>query len=554
MSFLNFCKAGSSATIADIHLKRQLGWVLFLRVVVLTVLLGLTTLLETQEHQLILPPLHYVLYFIVAIYLFTILSALILNRIFCFRPFAYFQVITDVLLASCLIIYTHSSQSVFLMIYFFPIISGAILLFRRGALLIAAVSSLCYGSILTAEYLGYLDRIIPTFQSNIPTLQVAMQLFSIPGLTFFLVAILASFLSERLYKAESELSLASQNLDRLALLHKQIFDDINTGIITVANDGSITSFNKAAGLITGYRAVEVLGKNIKTQFPEFVEKKLEDGRPVASFTRKNGEHIPVGYSWTRLNMPGDSKNSKVYTMQDLSKIKAMEDTIRQAEKMAAIGEMAAGVAHEFRNPLAAISGAAQVLQGDLEGDPDSRGLINIITRECDRLDGTIRDFLQFSKPAAPEKNWFSLKGLIEESCELLAQSPKWNNSITVIKDIPDNLDCWGDSGQIKQVVINLITNAGNAIGDNEGVIKLSAKEDTIESKENTVICVTDNGPGIQEKILPTIFEPFFTTRENGTGLGLAIVQQLLDSHDGMIRAENNKDNPGAKFTITLPLP
>ncbi|MCK5193518.1 MAG: PAS domain S-box protein, partial [Desulfobulbaceae bacterium] len=257
MSFLNFCNAGSSATIADIHLKRQLGWVLFLRVVVLTVLIGLTTLFETKEHQLILPSLHYVLYFIVGIYLYTILSALILNRILYFRAFAYFQVITDILLTSCLITYTHSSQSVFLVIYFFPIISGAILLFRRGSLLMAALSSLCYGLILTAEYLGYLDRLIPTFQSNIPTLQVGMQLFFIPGLTFFLVAILASLLSERLYKAESELSLASQNLDRLALLHKQIFDDINTGIITVASDGSITSFNKAAGLITGYRAVEV---------------------------------------------------------------------------------------------------------------------------------------------------------------------------------------------------------------------------------------------------------------------------------------------------------
>lgn len=508
MSFLNSCKAGSSATIADIHLKRQLGWILFLRVVVLTILIGLTTLLETQEHQLILPPLQYVLYFIVAIYLFTILSALILNRILCFRTFAYFQVITDILLASCLIIYTHSSQSIFLVIYFFPIISGAILLFRRGSLLMAALSSFCYGSILTAEYLQYLDRLIPTFQSNIPTLQVGMQLFSIPGLTFFLVAILASLLSERLYKAESELSLASQNLDRLALLHKQIFDDINTGIITVASDGSITSFNKAAGLITGYSAVEVLGQNIETQFPEFVEKKMEEGRPVASFTRKNGEHIPVGYSWTRLNMPGDSTNSRVYTMQDLSKIKEMEDKIRQAEKMAAIGEMAAGVAHEFRNPLAAISGAAQVLQGDFESDPDSNGLINIIVRECDRLDGTIRDFLQFSKPAAPEKNWFSLKGLIEESCELLAQSPKWNNSITVIRDIPDNLDCWGDSGQIKQVVINLISNARNAFGDTEGVIKLSAREASTESKEKTIIHVADNGPGIQEKILPTISNHF----------------------------------------------
>ena len=552
MSLFSFCKTESS-TLADVHLKRQLGWILFLRVVVLTILIGLTTLLETQEHQIILPPLQHVLYFIVAIYFFTILSALILNRITCFRTFAYLQIIADVFLASCLIVYTHGSQSVFLMIYFFPIISGAILLFRSGSLLTAALSSLCYAAIISSEYLGYLERLIPSFHSNIPTLQVGMQLFYIPSLTFFLVAILASFLTERLYQAESELSQASQNLDRLALLHKQIFDDINTGIITVASDGSITSFNKAAGLITGYDAVEVLSRNIETQFPEFIEKKLEDGRPIASFTRKDGEHIPVGYSWTRLNMPGDSANSRVYTMQDLSKIKAMEEKIRQAEKMAAIGEMAAGVAHEFRNPLAAISGAAQVLQGDLEKDPDSSGLINIIVRECDRLDGTIRDFLQFSKPAAPEKNWFSLKGLVEEACELLTQSAKWNSNISIIYEIPDNLDCWGDSGQIKQVVINLISNARNAIKDNDGEIKIVATEETIAEKENTVIHVIDSGPGIDDKIISSIFEPFFTTRENGTGLGLAIVKQLIDSHEGSARAKNNS-NHGATFTITLPLP
>lgn len=554
MSFLSLCKAGSPPTIEDIHLKRQLGWVLFLRVIVLTILVGLTTLLETKEHQLILPPLQYVLYFIVGIYLYTILSALVLNRIFCFNAFAYFQLITDVLLASTLVIYTHSSQSIFLTIYFYPIICGAILLFRRGSLLMAALSSLCYGGILASEYLGLINRLIPEFQSNIPNSQVAMQYFSTPGLTFFLVAILASLLAERLYRAESELSQTSQSLDRLAILHKQVFDDINTGIITVASNGDITSFNKAAGQITGYSAIEVLGRNLETQFPEFIEKKMEDGRPVASFTRKNGEMIPVGYSWTRLNMPGDSANSRVYTMQDLSKIKAMEDKIRQAEKMAAIGEMAAGVAHEFRNPLAAISGAAQVLQGDIVNDPDSIGLINIITRECDRLDGTIRDFLQFSKPAAPEKNWFSLKGLIQESYALLAQSPKWEDHIEITTDSPENLDAWGDSSQIKQVLINLITNARNAIGTHNGTIAISAFEQNIDNIENTVVRVTDNGPGIEEKILHTIFEPFFTTRENGTGLGLAIVKQLIDSHGGTVTAENNDDGKGAAFSFTLPLP
>ena len=119
MSFLNLCKPSSQPTIEDFHLKRQLGWILFLRVVVLTILIGLTTLLETKEHQLILPPLQYVLYFIVGIYFYTILSALVLNRILCFKTFAYFQLITDVLFASCLVIYTHGSQSVFLTIYFY---------------------------------------------------------------------------------------------------------------------------------------------------------------------------------------------------------------------------------------------------------------------------------------------------------------------------------------------------------------------------------------------------------------------------------------------------
>jgi two-component system sensor histidine kinase PilS (NtrC family) len=222
--------------------------------------------------------------------------------------------------------------------------------------------------------------------------------------------------------------------------------------------------------------------------------------------------------------------------------------------MAAIGEMAAGVAHEFRNPLAAISGAAQVLHDEYVNDALALGLINIITRECDRLDGTIRDFLQFSKPADPEKNWFSLKAMIDESCELLAQSPKWNKSIQIETDIPENMDCWGDSGQIKQVILNLITNARNAIGELDGLISITASEQEIESKENTVVCIEDNGPGIKESILETIFEPFYTTREKGTGLGLAIVRQLVESHEGKIKVENKTEGQGAIFTLILPLP
>jgi two-component system sensor histidine kinase PilS (NtrC family) len=223
--------------------------------------------------------------------------------------------------------------------------------------------------------------------------------------------------------------------------------------------------------------------------------------------------------------------------------------------MAALGEMAAGIAHEFRNPLAAISGSAQMLKNELGSDPAHHGLMKIIVRECSRLEKSIADFLQFSKPARPEKEWLRLDKLFAETMQLLKQSPDWRDNCRLTLELPDKMTCWGDGQQLQRVMRNLIENGCMVMNGNGGEIKIVGREVQEEDgSEKTVINVIDNGPGIPEEIQDKIFEPFFTTRDNGTGLGLAIVHQIIESHEGTIKVTSEKPPRAANFEISLPLP
>ncbi|OGR00759.1 MAG: hypothetical protein A2511_11715 [Deltaproteobacteria bacterium RIFOXYD12_FULL_50_9] len=535
-------------------LKRQLQWQLFLRVVVLSLLLGISALLQIKHQNLFIPPLPYVAYFIAGVYLFTIISSFFLKAINNYQIFAYIQLLIDAALTTCLVFFTGGSQSIFTIIFFFPIICGSFMLYRSGGLLLAAVSTIGYGAVLLIEFY----RIFQGFTylmwgSSLFNIFIVLHYFAIHGFTFFLVAVLSILLSERLRKTETALSQTTLDYDRLNLLYKQIFNDISAGIITVNNRGLITSVNHAAEEITGFKAYELLHNNIQYHLPDLLPVKSDAVRPTVWITRKDNEKIPIGYSWARLNMPNEEGEFRVFTFQDLSRIKKMEDQIRQAEKMAAIGEMAAGVAHEFRNPLAAISGAAQMLTQEIDNRPTCQGLMNIINRECDRMERTISDFLRFARPLSPKKDWFSLTELSGESLFTLKHTPAYHERCKIVIDIPADLSCWGDRQQINQVLVNILSNACNALSEQGGKILVAARERKEKDSENILITVSDNGPGISENILLKIFEPFFTTRENGNGLGLAVVQQIIESHGGTITAGNQTPN-GAIFRIMLPLP
>ncbi len=535
-------------------LKILLQWYLFLRVLSLTVLLGLSVLLQTKSHGLIVPPITYTAYFISGVYLFTIISALTLRIINNYRAFTLLQTVCDALLAGVIVYVTGASQSIFTIMFFLPILAGAFLLLRLGGLLIASVCTISYGFILFVELL-YRPLPFTSFESHLDDVIVAMHFFAIHGLVFFTIAILSLIIFERMRTTESALIESTLNYDRLQVLYKQIFDDITTGIVTVDNKDIITSFNQAAEQISGYPGSGTLGRQIYDFFPGFKEADERDIRHITELTRQDGSKIPVGYSWARLNMPDQDKDSRVYTMQDLTQIRNMEKKVKQAEKMAIIGGMAAGIAHEFRNPLAAISGAAQVLQGDAAENSDMQRLVEIVVRESDRLDATIDDFLLFSKPAEPVKEWFSIQSLVEETIEMLEQARSWQPATCkTVNYIDQDLDVCGDPKQIQQVLLNLISNSCQAFGKLGGEIIISAEaRKNAEGKDETVLKIKDDGPGIDPQIIEKIFEPFYTTRESGTGLGLAIVKQLVESHAGEITVKSEPDVQ-TEFSISLPTP
>ncbi|MDH3394319.1 MAG: PAS domain S-box protein, partial [Desulfobulbaceae bacterium] len=350
MSLSTYCTPGDSPQ--QNFLKRQLKWLLFLRVIVLTLLLGVSVLLQIGGHELLIPPLQYISAFIAGVYLFTICSALLINnaRFQCHKIFTYVQIFVDVMLSSSLVFYTGGSQSLFTIIYFFPIISGTIFLRRRGSLANASLCSFTYGAIVFSEFWGYHPSLLQqVWHTPLTSPTIAMHYFAVTGISFFLVAILGTLLAERIHRTEAALSTASLNYDRLTVLYKQIVDDISSGIITVDPRGIITSFNRAAEIITGYTANEVVGLGIMHQFPEFDTSRIKTARPISTITCRDGKAIPVGFSQSRLNMPDDPEGFRLLTFQDLSHIKMLEEQMRQAEKMAAVGKMAAGVAHEFRN-------------------------------------------------------------------------------------------------------------------------------------------------------------------------------------------------------------
>jgi two-component system sensor histidine kinase PilS (NtrC family) len=540
---------------AAMMFKRQLQWMLFLRVIFLTLLLGISLMLQSAEKHIITPPFYYVVAFIAGVYIYTIGSALILKRIKRYSTFAYTQILIDVFFISLLVYFSGGSQSIFTLIYFFPIIAGSFILFRRGGLAPAAASTIAYGTILTLEYLGYHPVFFENFWYRpLEDLRSVMNFFSIHGVTFFIIALLSSLLSEKLRRTEKELITTTLKYDQLEVLYKKIFDDIPSGIITVINQQNIISINAAAEKIIGYSAEEILGRDIKKLFPNLKLNADMNFRSEVELTRKDKKNIPIGYSFAKLNMPGTQDIYEVITLQDLSETKQMEQQVLQAEKMATIGEMAAGIAHELRNPLAAISGAAEILDASGDIRSHNQGLMNIITRECLRLQSTITAFLSFSKPYEPEKEFIRLLPMFKEIVQLLQHTHDWPEKCLSVLDIPEKMDCWADPQQIYRVFLNILHNSCVALRDREGEIQVSAHEvEDDTGSARTIITIRDSGKGMPSLIVEKIFEPFFTTRESGTGLGLSIIKQIINAHNGTITI-SSAENKGTTAEISLPLP
>ncbi|MBW6519852.1 MAG: PAS domain S-box protein [Desulfoarculaceae bacterium] len=571
MDFKTFIARAHQTEISpDKLLRDQLLWMLLLRVILYTMLLGISAFLQSGQLEIILPPYYWLLFFICCVYLLTIGSAFfLLAGKGDPRHFAFIQNQLDIFLVTLLVYATGSSHSTFSPLYFFPIIAGGLLLPGKGGLVAAAAASLQYGLALGLEQM----RIYPAFLNRYEffkeqNLFTSINHFAVLGLTFFLAAILSAIFARRLLKTEAALSDTVRSFDSLSLLYKQIFDDIATGIITIDDDNRITSANNAIGRITGYSPTVLPGQLLFQVFPT-LDLHKKGSRLAASLVRQDGVEIRVGYSCARLQFPTEStaheqekhqcQNCKVLTIQDISEIERLEQQMRQAEKLAAIGRISAGIAHDFRNPLTAISGSAQILANEfsLPDSPEqrtNRALINIILRESNRLTRTISDFLKFAKPETTEREWFSLKKCLDEVIQVSQADPLWPASCTLEIKIDPSYSLWADQHQIFTVLNHLIQNALPFCPQGAERIKIEAEELNISDNQGKIILrVGDNGTGIEEQYREKIFEPFFTRRVDGTGLGLAIVKQIVMAHHGTI-AVGSSDLGGALFTVHLPLP
>jgi len=545
-------------------LRTQLLWVLLLRIILYTLLLGVSFILQVKQFDVIVLPTNILILFLLAIYLITIFSAFILP-VFSgnMRKFVFFQHLLDTLFVTILVFLSGSSNSIFVSVYFFPIISGGLLLSKKGGLVAASAAILQYGFLLILDMYGLHPTYILEYISFKPSsLQAILNHFAVQGLTFFLAAILNAIFGIRLKTTEEALSDSIKKFDQLATLYKQVFDNITTGILTVNEDHVITSANNAIKTITGLPPSTLEGKNLNSLFSNFNLAK-PNLRQTTDFTRGDGKKIRIGYSHIKIQpteetVPSANSPQKIITLRDISDIEILEKQLRQTEKLAAIGMMSASIAHDFRNPLTAISGSAQVLAEDFlasgANSHTSYELTNIILRESNRLIDTIADFLKFSRPEHADKDWFSLRNCLDEVLQVCKADPTWPSTCK-IQITPDRtLDIWADEKQMFTVFNHLIQNSLAFCPKGKELITITAHEtETDKNIEVMEIAISDNGPGVPRRDREQIFEPFFTSRTDGTGLGLAIIKQTIEVHQGTIKVAETEGG-GALFILTLPLP
>lgn len=545
--------------------RRHILWWILLRVLLFTLLFGFTSFLRQKGNDALLPPPAVVSIFLFGLYGYSIGSALLLRKMaWPVRRFGVIQLFSDTAFTAFLVYATGCSQSNFTPVLVLPVIAGGLILYRLGGLFIASSATLFYGAVLASEVMGWVPAYFHASSYKPPASPLpGANLFAIYGLIFFLAALLSGQLARRLRVTEEKLSRTALEFDRLSILYKQIFDDISTGIITTDQHDFITSFNQAAERITGQPREHILGQPFHHCFPGIILQNRQ-GRSVCDFQKTDGSMIRIGYSFSYLNMPASEVREnlrtrwKVVTLQDISQIERMERQVREAEKMAAIGELSASIAHDFRNPLAAISGSAQILSMEQDNiaalDAGTfKTLVGIINRETGRMAKTITDFLQFARPAPLQPEWFDCNRLIDEVIARLLAGTRTLAAAGIRKEIADHFDCWADRQQLQTLLTHLLDNACVAVGDQFGEIVVAAYESHENGQGEFCLEIRDQGPGIPEELRQKVFTPFFSSRTDSTGLGLAIVRQIAENHAGSIEIDSNAVY-ACIMRLHLPLP
>ncbi|MBA4396339.1 MAG: hypothetical protein C0394_02985 [Syntrophus sp. (in: bacteria)] len=540
----------------------RVRYLMLARVAIVTFLLGIATSLELKGEEF-LPHISLYSFYIVVIAAY-ILSAVYYITVHLtpnLKISLYFQAICDVLLITGLVYATGGIQSIYAVFYTIVIIYSVIFLGRRGGLIIASACGIFYGGLLDLEYYKILIPHYATLQNVSFSAGYVFSRIIIYIFSFYLVAILASFVVEQEKKTRTLLEEKVTAFDQLDLLHRSIIESIDTGIVTVDLMGRIKSFNRGAEEITGYAASDVENLDIIVVFPEYGELREKLKRASDLDSRKNqvemilksksGASLVLGCSISLLKDSRGERIGDILVFQDMTEIKDMERRLETSRRLAFVGEMAAGFAHEMRNPLASISGSIQMLRKGLHLSSSDERLMQIILRGKDHLENFMKDFLLLSRPTPGIHEVFQVDDVIDDVLDAVIYVPDWRDQIEIVKSPTHRPVIYASKAEFRQLVWNLVMNAVQAMPDG-GKLSVNTREAMLnESIPAIEFEIIDNGPGIAPTDLGKIFEPFFTTKEKGTGLGLAIVNRIVDGYQGTILVDSVPGR-GTTFIVRLP--
>jgi two-component system, NtrC family, sensor histidine kinase PilS len=508
--------------------RQWLAWLVKVRIIILTFLLGIELAIARLTPSPL--PLRFFINAILLWYTISVFYLLLLSFWEELRIQSVLQVLTDLVLVSLVVYATGGEDSSLNFLYPLVIIVASVLLPRLWAYLTAALAFILYGTVLELAYFG----VIPSYSASHPELRGFQAIIFVNLFAYLAVAYLAGVLSAKLRQVDVKLKHTSGALENLQALHENIIQSISGGLITTGLDGHITLANTAAQTLLGHSESDLLGKPVNEFFldplPNVVAEPAHgEVRFVAANTYRKTFRVMVSV----LTVPSGANFGYVYTFDDLTEIRRLEREVRMQDRLAAVGRLAAAIAHEIRNPLTSIAGSVGMLSGISDLSDEHRQLLQIVTRESERLNNIITKV--------------DLLPLLEDTLTLLEHRLiAENTGIRIERNfaVPEAL-ALADGDKIKQVFWNFSENAVRAMRGG-GTLRV-----WVESVgDDWQINFADTGPGIDPQIIDKIFEPFQSQFEGGTGLGLAIVYQIVQAHEGKVWARS-KPGKGSVFVLRL---
>ena len=463
----------------------------------------------------------------------------------------------DAALVTAFVQLTGGIASYFSSLYLLPIITASILRFRRGGLRVAALSALLYLALVAAQYTGAPWASAWQAAVDLPAERFGQYTLAFNICAFFAVALLAGSLAEKARYTGERLANASLAVRDLRAFNQLVLDSLHSGLITADDKCRILTANRAASQITGRHlrdahgsdACEVLQlpSSFRTSLAQVDERRTI--RADVDYETGDGRSIELGVGASMLTLPG--RMGFLFSFQDVTAIKQRERDASRQQRLAAVGQMAAGIAHEIRNPLASISGSIQVLRDELPLNEEQAQLLDIVLRESGRLNDTIGSFLDYARPRREGSTRVDVGRLVQDTARLLGNSPEVRADHEVRADVPPHpIEYEADERQIRQVIWNLATNGLRAMAEG-GHLVLSVRRESGD-RGDILLEVQDSGCGIPPDHLERIFEPFRSTFERGTGLGMAIVHRIVSDHRGTIEIASTVGE-GTLVRVRLPL-